>query len=369
MHIGINGQSLEGSKTGVGRVLFNVLKYWSEEKKHHFFIYFQEEIPRDLPVSGNLHPRVLEQKSSLLFNQLSFPLAAKKDGVEVLFCPAYQKPILFSLKSVLVVHDIIYKAHPEWYNWNSLAEKIIFKYIFKKSIQKASLIITPSQSSREEIKKFYNIEGDKIMFFYAAADDFLKFRETNSGIKDKLGLNKKFILMVGSIFIRRHPREVIQAFKKFAQSNKDWQLLIIGRDYTPFKIKVVIEKINQALRYQAILQKDFIDSDEDLRDLYNLANFSIYLSDYEGFGLPVIESMQCGTPVITSDKSSLKEIATGAAYLIKDNNSENEILTALKFLATNSQERKILEQKGFERARDFSWKKFAKNVLNAIENV
>jgi len=371
MRIAVNGQSLEGNRTGVGRVLFNLLKHWAKEGEHEFLLYFKKEIPADLPQSEKFQAKITGQKSDLLFNQWTLPRAAKKDGAEVLFCPAYQIPILFSLKTVLFIHDIIYEARPEWYNWNSRAEKLIFRRIFRRSAGKAGKIIVPSLTTKEEAEKFYGVAPEKIKVCFLAVDDFFINGKITPGeiekTKKKFGLSGKYILSGGSIFVRRHPYELIRAFGEFLKTHGDYQLIFFGKDYlgAEEKLDEKIGKFNTLFGGSKIIRKNFVE-DQDLLALYEGANIFVSISDYEGFGLPPLEAMSRGVPVIVSAQGALQEIAGEAAYLIKDNNSAAEIAAALKELAENSELREELVEKGRKRVREFSWEKCAQDALGAI---
>lgn len=371
MRIAIDGHSLEGQKTGVGRIVFNLLKYWATDEKNEFLIYFKKEIPSDLPRGCNFHYRVLEQKSDFCFNQFGFPRAARKDKAEILFCPAYQIPVFFKQKAVLVIHDIIYEAHPEWHNWNSWLEKIIFKKIFKISAEKATSIITPSQTTKEEVIKHYKIAEDKIRVCQVAADDYFLEAKVDAvrakKMKKELGISRKYILFVGSLFTRRHPRDLLAGFKEFRQAGHDYQLVLVGRDLTSpaQEIDKLSAQINEEFGFNCVIRVDYAN-DKDLVVLYDQADIFVYLSDYEGFGLPPLEVMHRGVPVITSNQSSLAEIAGSAAFLIENNNSSQEIANAFARVSEDKNLRQELVNKGLARVKDFSWAKCAQEMLEVI---
>lgn len=209
----------------------------------------------------------------------------------------------------------------------------------------------------------------------AAADPGLQLKLTEDTqaeiekIKIKYGLRDKFGFYVGSIFSRRHLPETIEAFFNLARERADYQFLIGGKNYTHphLDIDELVEQKNNTLGRQAILKVDFI-GDFDLKLLYSACAFFIYLSDYEGFGLPPLEAMRAGAPVITSDRTSLKEVAGEAALLIKDNSDMQEIYRAMRRILMDEKLRSELSERGRKRANMFSWEECAEKILRGFLN-
>ncbi len=389
MIIGIDAHNLEGNRTGVGRYLLNLLKIWvqissgshSDTATYRsgnsikFVLYFKDEIPGDIPKSDRFESKLLKAGSTAKFVHWDLPRAAKKDGIDILFCPGYVAPLIYKGKTALVLHDIIYEAHPEWFNWQSSADKILLKWVSKKSAQKAKIIFTPSEFSRQEIIKYFQVAPKKVAMVSAAADPDLRLSWTQNSqeeiekIKVKYALKENFIFFVGSIFSRRHLPEMLEAFFRLAREKSDYQMLIGGKNYTQPLIDIdkLIKEKNNVLGRRAILRVDFI-GDSDLKLLYSACAFFIYLSDYEGFGLPPLEAMSCGAPVITSNSASLKEVAGDAAFLIKNNSDVEEIYRAMKRLIDDETLRQQLVKRGGEQAGKFSWEICAKKVLIGLLN-
>ena len=362
MKIGIDAHNLEGKRTGVGRVLVNLLNQWNSfnlSSDLEFVLYFKKEIP-DLNLSDRFERKLLGSNSNALFMHYFLPKAAKKDKLDILFCPSYVSPIFYRGKTVLILHDIIYQVHPKSYNWPSIWDKILLKKFSQISAQKASLIIVPSEFTRQEVLKHYQVKSDKVLVTLWGCDD--DFRQINNQdeleeIKRKYKIKDKFIFYIGSIFNRRHLPEVIKAFKNITSKLPNYQFLIVGVNYTNIP--------EQELSQKSILRQEYL-SGRDLVKLYNAADLLIYLSDYEGFGLPVLESMACGTPVITSNKASFPEVANQSVIYIQDNSNIQEIEKAIYRGLTNQQLRQNLINKGLEQANKFSWSKCAKKILDAL---
>jgi len=359
MIIGIDAHSLEGKRTGVGRVLINLLKQWdrfSLSADIKFILYFKKEIP-ELNLSDKFEKKLINSNSHALFLHYHLPKESKKNKVNILFCPSYVAPIFYKGKTALILHDIIYQAQPEMYNWPSFWDKILLKEFSKISAKKAKIIFTPSEFSKKEVIKHYKINPDKVFATpWGIDNDFKKINDQKKldKIKEKYKIKDKFIFYIGSIFNRRHLPEVIKAFEKVTDKLNNYQFLIVGTNYT-----------NQKLTGKFLLRYNYLEG-QDLAALYNAADLTIYLSDYEGFGLPPLESIACGTPVIISEKASIPEVIDKAGIYIKDNSNINEISKAIYKGLTDENLRQELIIKGLEQANKFSWQKCAKEMLDLL---
>ncbi|MDD5589878.1 MAG: glycosyltransferase family 1 protein [Candidatus Portnoybacteria bacterium] len=370
MLIGIDAHSLEGKRTGVGRVLLNLILQWQRQPSENvkFILYFKDEIPEGIPKGKIFEAKLLKSCSTAKFIHWNLWRAAKKDKLDVLFCPEYVGPIFYKGKIAVFLHDIVYEAHPEWFNWKSAADKVLLKWVSKKTAQKAEIVFTPLNFGKAEIIKHYGIKPEKIIITGEGVDPAFKAeggKEAGIVLK-KYGIDHKFFFYVASIFSRRHLREIIKAFLILAEMRPDLQFLIAGVDYTPGKsINQAARKANAELKRNAIVRVNFIP-DEDLSEIYRNCEFFVWLSDYEGFGLPVVEAMSSGVPVMTTDGTSLKEVAGDAAYLIKNNTNINEIFEGMRSLLTDGILRQYLIGKGREQAKKFNWKLCADTILKRL---
>lgn len=394
MNIAIDARSLESNKTGVGRYLAGLLKYWKKNKEHKFILYFKDKIPDDNFLRSDNFKLKLPKNpfgfsSNFFFQHFLLPYNLAKDKADFFFSPFYLKPFYCPAKSSVVLHDISYEAHPEWFDFKS---QFILRALSKFSAKTADKIFTVSNYSKEEIIKFYEINPDKITVTHLAPDkdfasslgrfepslkpEMICAKNESEGshlpgrrIKEKYNLNDKFILCVGSIFTRRHIPEIIAAFEKIAVKYKDYQLLIIGKNHThPFMdIGEQIKTANKNLDREAIIRLDFIE-EEELQAFYSSCELAIYLSDYEGFGLPVIEAQFFGKPVITSYNSSLIEVSGDSVEFVKSNNVD-EIYGSLNKIISDAGYKNKLVELGGENIKRFSWDKCAKETLNGVLSI
>jgi len=372
MKIGIDAHDLEGQRTGVGRYLINLLEQWDKfdlPSDLKFILYFKKEIP-DLDLSNSFEKKLLDSNSNAFFVHYLLPRAARKDKVDILFCPGYIAPIFYRGKIALTLHDIIYQARPELYNWPSFWDKILLKKISRISAQKAEIIFTPSEFSKKEVLRHYQVDADKVFVTLEAADNsFKQITDQNklAEIKKKYQIKDRFIFYIGSIFNRRHLPEIIKAFERIGKQLPNYQFLISGANHTsPFiDIDGLIREVNQNLGYQAILHQDYLKG-QDLIALYNAADLLVWLSDYEGFGLPILEAMACNTPVVTSPFGSILEVAGDAAVYVQDSKNIQEIFQAIKQGLTNENLRQKLIKQGLAQSKKFSWSRCAQQTLDAL---
>ena len=375
MKIAIDARSLEGAKTGVDRYLSNLLRYWKNNNEHKFTLYFKDTLPDDdLLKSDNFTKKLLKNpfgfSSNFFFQHSLLPYHLKKDNADFFFSPFYLKPFYCPVKSSVVLHDISYEAHPEWFDRKN---RFILKTLSKFSAKNADAIFTVSDYSKSEIIKYYKLDPDKITVMHLAPDEsFAKIDDLEKvkAVKKKYGINNKFILCIGSMFNRRHIPEIIKAFEKVGVQNfEPLQLLIIGKNHThPFiDINGKIKTANENFSRKAIAHFDFVDEDE-LLALYSSCEINIYLSDYEGFGLPVIEAQFFGKPVITSHNSSLMEVGSNSVEFVKNNTTE-EIYKSLRKIISDENYKKDLIKHGGENIKRFSWERCAKETIKKIENI
>jgi glycosyltransferase involved in cell wall biosynthesis len=368
------------------------LGFFKKEEEINFILYVSDrETVKKLSKSGNFKIKILKSffgSSTALFQHILLPLQAKKDQVDLLFSPSYFLPLFYKGKTALTIHDIIYEAHPEWFNFR-IWDKILIKWIGKKSAKKANLILTPSEFTKREIIKFYKIDSKKINVTPLASDKIFKpaknnqfnchsdppkaREESNTNpelkiIKEKYSIRKNYLLYAAAIFDRRCVKESILAFEKIAKQNLNFQYLIVGKDLTSTKkIETLAKEINQKLGRKAIVYfPDFVSSEEMLM-LYYGAQATIYLSLYEGFGLPLLESASCGTPVICGNAHVFKEVLGDGCFWVDNPRDSKQIEKAIKMAIENKEFYNQVKEQGEKKAQEFSWKRCAQKTLKLLK--
>lgn len=374
MTIGIDAHNLEQMRGGAAfRYLANLLEYWKKEKNHTFILYFKDFIPAITQIeSENFTKKLLESrlKSNAFFVHFLLPRAARKDKVDILFCPYYVSPAFYRGEFIVAIHDIYYEADPRHFSWQGVWDKILLKIISRRSAKRAKKIITISEFSKNEIVKYYKVNPEKIIVTYLAAENkFIRLnadkKQIDTDFKEKYGIKDNFILYIGAIFNRRHIPELIAAFEKISDKLPNYELVVVGRNHTNPRIDI------DALAKNANKKREMIKiipdlAEDDIVSIYNSASLTVYLSDYEGFGLPVIESMACGTPVVTTNRASLPEVGGDAAICVQNPNNIEEIAEKILGGLTDENLYQELIRRGLENVKRFSWEECARETLNAM---
>lgn len=364
MKTGINAIFLEGRRTGVGRYLESLLREWSLiAASDEFLLYYINEKPGDTFISqGPFSPRQLAMME--ISQKDIFQYELYHNPVDVFFSALYDLPFSLNCPAVITVHDMIHEAFPQSFS------DIQLTYLREKhaySIEQAAGIITDSDFSRREIISYFPGVEHKITVIPLAASPIFKEREVMNGFVEKrFGVSSPFLFYVGAVTPKRHIRPIIEAFHQIAPLFPEWSLITVGRNVTyPYEdLSALASQYNRSLGRKAIIYEEFI-SDFDLVELYNAADIFIYLSIYEGFGMPPLEAMACGTPVITTTMSSLPEVAGDAALLVNPSD-RREICLALEGLMKSREMRAELRSRGLKRSRMFSWERTATATLEVL---
>lgn len=278
--------------------------------------------------------------------------------------PHFNIPLLpiRAKKRVVTVHDVYHLAH---FSKLRLHEKLYAKLIFARLKKFADQIITISQFSKAEISKHTEIPQENIVPIYCGVDraHFYPAAAHASSLKEKYGLPEKFILFVGNLKPHKNLRGLIQAFQHVRENGfSEYGLAIVGKGKNLFAAETAFsEKIDNLHFLQNV-------EDNDLPLLYQSASLFVLPSFYEGFGLPTLEAMSCGCPVVASKAASLPEVCGAAAEYV-DPHDPLDIARGIKRVLSEPMLQQELKQKGFKQADAFSWKKAAQLHLQIFENM
>ncbi|MGK7916876.1 MAG: glycosyltransferase family 4 protein [Prochloraceae cyanobacterium] len=293
----------------------------------------------------------------LLWTQLKLPRIYQKLGSRLLFSPIPEAPLYSNCHYVVMVHDLIPLRFPQPYS----PLTAYFRYYIPQVLSQAKHIICNSRATARDITDFFAIPAAKITPILLAYNSE-HFRLLNIPSEETETVPPYF-LYIGRHDPHKNLQRILDAWAKIAKDN-EYQLWLVGsgdRRYTP-KLKARAEELGLKERVKFL---DYV-SYERLPKILNQAVALVFPSLWEGFGIPVLEAMACGTPVITSNLSSLPEVSGDAALLVNPYNTE-EIAAAMQAIAGNSQLRARLSQLSLERASQFSWAKTGQATVEVLQ--
>ena len=268
-------------------------------------------------------------------------------------------PFAPSVSTVVTIHDMSLRLYPRCHPVRRL---LLNRPLMRVAMRQAASIVTVSHSTRRDLLRLHGVPADRVSVVHEAASPAfrpIRDREQLDAVRRRYGLPDRFILYVGTIEPRKNLSRLMQAFAEARAAGVPHQLVCVGpygwssRDLTGH-----IERLNLKSHVTFTGYLPF----EDLPAIYNLGEFFVFPSVYEGFGLPVVEAMACGTPVITASTSSLGEIAGGAAETV-DPLDIPALAASIRRLASDEEYRRDLSEKGLVRSRSFSWTQTAKDMI------
>jgi glycosyltransferase involved in cell wall biosynthesis len=370
--IGVEARTLQVAHYGVARYLNNILENCLEiEGGHRYLMYLSEDVDTStlpVPEQERLHYSVLRAKPSIIWRHLRLPLQMRKDGCDLHFSPSYFVPLLKVCPYVVAVFDITFKVHPEWFAQD---KRMLFDAIFWRKVAKAEAIITSSEYSKQDLIAYLGVGPERIRVIYPGVESHfrpLRDEANLDRIRTKYGMGDEFILTVGALHTRRNVPRLLQALARIeSDSGRPQDILFVGSQ-APFSPPIDVA----ALAREAGLQGktgvvDYV-AEEDLVRLYNACTLLAYPSLYEGFGLPVLEALACGTPVVCSNVTSIPEVA-GDAALYFDPYNVDDMVVALGTALHDPALRDRLGRAGIERAGLFSWRAAAESTLALFDEV
>ncbi len=280
----------------------------------------------------------------------------------------YHVPPFVPGKSVVVVCDMVYKSFPETVCWKT---KTMLDMNLKASCRRADMIITISEFSKREIMKYFKVSSNKITVAYCGVDRSIFNEnipeETICKVLDKFDLPRKYLLYLGTLEPRKNIERLIEAYSIIKREKPEETPILVIAGRKGWMYDAIFEKVRKLGLRDSIIFTGYIE-DNDVPVLMRGALVFLFPSLYEGFGLPVIEAMACGTPVLTSTASSLPEVAADSALLV-DPYSVNDIAEAMNSLTRDETLRNELSQKGLARADVFSWNATAETFMNIFRQL
>ena len=354
MRIAIDCRELVGRPTGVGRYLSELLSAWGEMPAagaHEFVLCSPEGTSQSS--YGNLRVTCqVSPGSGTLWEQRVLPKLVASADADVLFSPAYTCPLWCRVPIVLVIHDVSFAAHPEWFSWR---EGFRRRTLTRLGARRAARVITESDFSKREIVRLLGIASSDIDVIYLGASSLAQAATAAERMP--------VVLYVGSLFSRRHIPELIEGFSRLAARVPEAQLEIVGDNRTSPRIDMD-QLITASGVSERITWRSYV-SDADLAALYATASVFVFLSDYEGFGLTPIEAIAAGIPIVVLDTEISREIYGPAAEYVQRPDPDL-IANSLERVLTSEAERTRLIEAGTLQVERYSWHECAQRTLHVL---
>jgi len=355
--------------TGIGRYIYEISK--ELEKRDAFEINYFYGYYSDKLMNPSSKPTVKSLKTIItrftFIKKLVREIILLLGKINAKSYDIYWEPNLLpnqnikTKKLITTVHDFSFILHKEYHPKERI--EYIDKY-FTKNIIKSDMIITGSHFTKNEILQRLDFKEEQIEVIYHGIDHNLFQVYSNEDLKVDFELPKKFILSVGSIEPRKNLIGLLEAYSALSlEIKKEYKLVIAGfKGWENKEIMALIEKNQENIHYLGFI------SDKELSIVYNLASLFVFPSFYEGFGLPVLEAMACGTPVVCSDSSSIPEVG-GDAVVYCDPNNTDDISNKMVQVLNDTELQKSMKVSGIKRAKEFTWEKSALQHIKVFQKV
>jgi glycosyltransferase involved in cell wall biosynthesis len=372
MHIAIDvrmGHTRVGMGVYVRGIVSNLGKI--DKENEYFIILNKGGKDNFVPLQDNFHKiftniTYSDYLKRDLWEQVYLPNLLNENRIDIYHGTNYSLPLFAKTKMVLTIFDMISFLSSKWY-------KSISRYRVQKllnlSAKRADKIITGSENSKKDIVNILGIPEEKIKVIYIGVDEEYKIINDQSKlnfVKAKYSISKKFILHVGSMNPRKNIPRLIEAYGKLPmQLLKEYRLVLVGEK--GWRSNEILAKIEQLGLKNSVIFTGLVE-DDDLPLLMNEASLLAFPSLYEGFGIPPLEAMACGVPVVASNASSIPEVVGDAALLFDPYNVE-EMTALICEVLTDEELRDDLVKRGFEHMKHFSWEKAAQETLAVYNEI
>jgi len=360
MRIGMDARLVHYRQAGISQYTIRLLDELAAINKDDEFIVFQSRKQRSMLVNApNFQRRGLWTPPHHRFEQMLLPLELAAVDLDVLHSPDFIPPFRRKCKSVITIHDLNFLLYPHFLT----PESASYYGQIDQAVRKCDHIIAVSESTKRDIIRLTGAPEDKISVVHEAAHPICRPLRDGSFLQEaraRLGISGDFILFVSTIEPRKNVPTLLMAYRQLLDNyHADVSLVLAGEKGWLFnEVFTLVDKLGLRERVRFLGRV----SPEDLLWLYNAAQLLVHPAFYEGFGLPPLEAMACGTPVVVSNTSSLPEVVGDAALLVEPTDVDGMTVAVWRVLSDDAL-REQMSAKGLKRASLFSWRKAAVETM------
>jgi glycosyltransferase involved in cell wall biosynthesis len=361
--VGVDARELAGRPTGTGRYLRNLLRHWRETGDRLFC--YSDGPPALAPVLD--HPAIRKRPlgdgcaRGLVFQERLVPQAAREDGVDVFFSPAYSCPLSLRIPRVTAVHDLSFFAHPQDF---AFLEALRRRVLVSASLRASRLVPVCSDFTRRELGRLFPDLASRAVHVPLGPDDDLPPAPPRDEARRRLGLVGPYLLTVGAVLNRRCLPELLRATARLARRHPPVVLDVVGENRTHPRLDLA--RAAAALDLGSRVRLSGFVEDGELAQRYAAADAAVFLSEYEGFGLPALEAAARGVPLVVARAPSLGEVFRDAALLV-DPRDETAVAAALDRVLADAALRDRLVAAGRALAARHSWAEAARRTREALQ--
>jgi glycosyltransferase involved in cell wall biosynthesis len=364
MRIGIMLRHIE-ERGGIRVYTVNILKALLkiDRKNEYLMIYKSKDHLGRYSSFPNVSETVLPGTEKLWWDQVSIPRLAKARNLDIVYNPKLSIPLFTTAKTILVMHGAEQYAVPECFKWH---DRIYFSVANRLYVRRASAIIAMTNIGKHDIARYMGASLEKIHVIPEAYNELCRGRDLEGAreAKAKYNLPERFILFVGGLTPLKNFGNLLRAFDRIREQIPQ-KLVIVG--FSRWKVEKDFKLLDDLGLRDSVIFPGFIP-DEDIPKFYSLADLFVMPSLYEGFGIPVLEAMACGCPVVTTKTGCSPEVAGGGAVLVDPYNPE-EMARGMLAVLSDEVLRADLVRKGYIRAKEFTWEKCARETLELFESI
>lgn len=370
MRIGIDARFFGPIGKGLGRYTQKLIEKLGEiDRENEYFVFLRKENFDEYAVPAeNFHKVLADFKWYGFKEQIFLPILLSKYNLDIMHFPHFNVPFFYRRPLVVTIHDLILLHFPTLRGttldpWLYHLKFLAYKLIISSAIKRAQKVIAVSEFTKNDILHHYRTQKEKVAVTYESAEDFCWIsQKTREEILEKYGIMKPYLLYVGNAYPHKNLELLIIAFGELKKIRPQLRLVLVGRqDYFYARLKkLVVEK-----NIQDVIFPGYVP-DQDLDIIYRNCLLYVFPSLYEGFGLPPLEAMSKGVPVLSSDHQCMREILGESAFFCNAYSTKS-LLEGIEKILSDEALRKNLAEKGYLKSNSYSWRAMAEETLKIYQ--